>query len=105
MVTDCFRHRHGGPINKLVPFFAHGVQCTPCAKRRLRLVKKMSPMKLSTATAPLASVHFDMLGSFPTKSRPYRFLLVISDLFANLTQAVPPRQISTYDVAAAFLEN
>ena len=38
-------------------------QCTPCAKNRLRLLRKASEMMLFTATAPLNSVAIDILSS------------------------------------------
>ena len=60
-------------------------ECAPCAKNRLRLLRKASQMKLFPATAPLESVAIDILGSLPKSSRGYLFMLVISDRFTKLT--------------------
>lgn len=81
------------------------LECTPCAKNRLRLVKKMRPMKSFTATKPLESVAIDILGLLPTSTRGFRFVLVISDRFTNLTKAVPLSLITPFDVTVAFVDN
>ena len=60
-------------------------ECTPCAKNRLRLLRKSSEMKLFPATASLDSVAIDILGPLPKSSRGFIFMLVISDRFTKLT--------------------
>ena len=80
-------------------------ECTPCAKNRLRLPRKASEMKLFPATAPLDSVAIDILGPLPKSSRGFIFMLVISDRFTKLTQVVPLKRITAYDVAVAFVEH
>ena len=79
-------------------------ECTACAKNRLRLLRKASEMRLFPATAPLESVAIDILGPLPKSTRGYLFMLVISDRFTKLTQVVPLRRITAYDVAVAFVE-
>ena len=79
-------------------------ECTPCAKNRLRLLRKASEMKLFPATAPLDSVAIDILGPLPKIARGYIFMLVIFDRFTKLTQVVPLKRITAYDVAVAFVE-
>lgn len=79
--------------------------CTrTCAKNHLRLVKKMSPMKLLPATTPLESVAIDILATLLSSTRQFRFVLVISGGVNNMTQAVPIRCITPYDVAVVFVE-
>ena len=80
-------------------------ECTPCANNRLRLLRKASEMKLFLATAPLDSVAIDILGPLPKSARGYIFMLVISDRFTKLTQVVPLKRITVYDVAVAFVEH
>ena len=80
-------------------------ECTPCAKNRLRLLRKASEMKLFPATAPLDSVAIDILGPLLKSSRGFIFMLVISDRFTKLKQVVPLKRITAYDVAVAFVEH
>lgn len=80
-------------------------QCVACAKNRLRLIKKSSPMQLFPATKPLENVAIDILGPLPKSKRGYLFILVITDRFTKLTQIVPLRRITAYDVAVAFTEH
>ena len=62
-------------------------------------------MKLFPATAPLDSVAIDILGPLPKSSRGFIFMLLISDRFTKLTQVVPLKHITAYDVAVAFVEH
>ena len=62
-------------------------------------------MKLFPATAPLDSVAIDILAPLPKSARGYIFMLVISDRFTKLTQVVPLKLITPYDVAVAFVEH
>ena len=80
-------------------------QCTPCAKNRLRLIRKASEMKLFPATAPLDLVAIDILGPLPRSARGYIFMLVVSDRFTKLTQVVSLKRITAFDVAIAFVEH
>ena len=77
---------------------------TPCAENRLRLLRNASEMKLFPATTPLDSVAIDILGPLPKSSRGFLFMFVISDRFTKLTQVVPLKRITAYDVAA-FVEH
>ena len=79
--------------------------CTPCAKNRLRLLRKASEMKLFPATAPFDSVAIDVLGPLPKSSRGFIFMLFISDRFTKPTQVVPLKRITAYDVAVTFVEH
>ena len=58
-------------------------ECTPCAKKRLRLLRKASEITLFPGTAPLDLVSIDILGPLPKSSRGFIFMLVISDRFTN----------------------
>ena len=80
-------------------------ECSACAKNRLRLIRNTSPMLLFPATNPLESVAIDILGPLPKSKRGFRFILVIADRFTKLTQVVPLRKITAYDVAVAFVEH
>ena len=62
-------------------------------------------MKLFPATAQLDSVAIDILGPLPKSSRDFIFMLVISNRFTKLTQVVPLKRITAYDVAVAFVEH
>ena len=79
-------------------------ECMPVGKNRLRLLRKASQMKLSLATAPLESVAIDILRPPAKSNRGYLFMLVISDHFTKLTQVVPLKRITAYDVAVVFVE-
>jgi len=65
----------------------------------------MSLMKLFPPRGPLEMVAIDILGPLPQSSRGFRFILVMADRFTKLTQAVPLRRITAYDVAVAFVEH
>ena len=80
-------------------------ECTPCAKNRLRLLRKASEMKLFPATAPLDSVAIDILGPLLKSAGGYIFMLVISERFTKLSQVVPLKRIIAYDVAVAFVKH
>ena len=80
-------------------------ECTPCAKNRLRLLRKASEMKRCPAAAPRDSVAIDILEPLPKSSRGFIFMIVISDRFTKLTQVVPLERITAYDVAVAFVEH
>ena len=77
--------------------------CRSCAKNRLRLMKRTGLMKLFPALRPLESVAIDILGPLPKGSNGHQYLLVIVDRFTKLTQVVPLRRVTAYDVAVAFV--
>ena len=78
-------------------------ECTHCAKNRIRLMKKTNPLKLFPAAKPLEQVAIDILGPLPKSISGAQFVLVMTDRFSKLTQAVPLTKIKAQDVAAAFL--
>ena len=78
-------------------------ECTHCAKNRIRLMKKANPLKLFPAAKPLEQVAIDILGPLPKSISGAQFVLVMTDRFSKLTQAVPLTKIKAQDVAAAFL--
>ena len=77
--------------------------CPSCAKNRLRLLKRTGLMKLFPALKPLESVAIDILGPLPKGAGGFMYLLVIVDRFTKLTQVVPLRRITAYDVAVGFV--
>ena len=79
--------------------------CSTCAKNRLKLRKRTNPFKLFPATKPLTSLCIDILGPLQRTKKGYRFLLVITDRFTKLSQVIPLRKITTYNVAVAFVEH
>ena len=80
-------------------------KCSTCAKNRLKLRKRTNFLMLFPATKPLASLCIDILGPLQRTKKGYRFLLVITDQFTKLTQVIPWRKITTYNVAVAFVEH
>ena len=76
-----------------------------CAKNRLKLRKHTNPLKLLTAAKPLASLCIYILGLLQRTKNGYRFLLVITDRFTKLTQVMPLRKITAYNVAVDLVEH
>ena len=71
---------------------AHTVrECTPCSKNRLRLLKQAGAMRLFRAVKPLEDLAIAILGPLPKSTKGYTFILLITDRFTKLTQAVPLR--------------
>ena len=79
-------------------------ECTPCAKNRLRLLRKASQMKLFPATARLELVALDVLGPLAKSNNGYLFMLVLSDRVTKLTQVLPLKRITAYNVAGSFFQ-
>jgi len=83
---------------------AHTVrECIPCSKNRLRLLKQAGAMRLFRAVKPLEDLAIDILGPLPKSTKGYTFILVITDRFTKLTQAVPLRSIKALDVSIALV--
>lgn len=73
-----------------------------CSKNRLILRQRTNPMKLFPAKQPLASVVIDIRGYFPRMTVANRLLLLITDRFTKLTQAVLLKIITANKAAEAF---
>ena len=67
--------------------------------------KRTNPLALFPATEPLRDLSIDILGPLTRTKRHFRFVLVITDRFTKLTQAVPLRKINALNVAIAFVEH
>ena len=81
------------------------IECGACAKNRVHLLKRRAPLKRFPAIGPLESVSLDILGPLQKSKRGFQFILVITDRFKKLTQAVPLRRIRTADVAAELVDH
>lgn len=79
--------------------------CHGSVKNRIRLRKKTNPLALFLATVPLRSLAIDILGPLTKTKRGFRFLLVITDRSMKLTQVIPLRNITAFNVAVAFVEH
>jgi len=60
-------------------------------------------MRLFPAIQPLEDVAIDILGPLPKSAKGNLFILVVTDRFSKLTQAVPLRSIKALDVSIAFV--
>ena len=78
--------------------------CGNCATTRVRLRKTLNRLKLFPATAPLESICIDILRPLPKSKKGRKYLLLITDRFAKLTQVVALRSFTAYVVAVAFCE-
>lgn len=85
---------------------AHTVKnCVSCAKNRVRLRKGANKLKLFTSNELLQSIGKDILGPLTKSSKGRQFLLVITDRFTKLTQAISLRKIHYLSVAEEFTEH
>ena len=82
--------------------FATVRNCQRCARNRIKLRKKTNFLKLFPATKPLDSLAMDILGPLPKTKKGNEYLLVICCRFSKLTQVIPLRTISSYNLAVAF---
>ena len=78
-------------------------ECISCAKNRVRLLRQAGAMKLFQAVRPLEDLAIDILGPLPKSKQGYSFILVITDRFSKLTQAVPLKAIKATDVSVALV--
>ena len=100
-MTDTLRRTYYWP-QMAADVLATVRSCPPCAKNRLRLIRKSNPMKLFPATTPLECVAMDLLGPLPASKAGNKYILVITDRFTKLTQIVCLRKTTAYIIAAAF---
>ena len=63
--------------------------CNACAKNRVKLLKRMHPLRLFPARSPLEALSIDILGPLTKTKKRYRFLLVVTDRFTKPTQVIP----------------
>ena len=74
-------------------------ECEFCANNRIRLLKKAKKLRLFPATTPLECVAIDILGPLPRFKDGFRFILVVTDRFTELTHAIPLKGIKADAVA------
>ena len=74
-------------------------ECESCAKNRIRLLKQANNLRLFPATTPLECVAIDILGPLPWAKEGFRFILVVTDRFTELTHAIPLKGIKADAVA------
>ena len=79
--------------------------CNAFDKNRVKLRKRMHPLRLFPARSPLEALSIDILGPLTKTKKGYRFLLVVTDRLTKLTQVIPLRRIDVYTVAVAFVEH
>ena len=78
--------------------------CRTCSMNRVKLQKHLNRLRLFPETRPLGSLAIGILGPLPKTKAGKRFLLVITDCFANLTQVVTLQTVTTYNVGVAFCD-
>ena len=76
--------------------------CGRCAKNRIKLRRRTNFLKLFPAREPLESLAMDILGPLTKTKSGCEYLLVICCRFTKLTQVVPLRSITAYNLAVAF---
>jgi len=64
-------------------------KCTACAQNCLALRRHITPLTLFPATEPLEELSIDIFGPIPTSKWGIRYILVITDRFANSPSAAP----------------
>jgi len=79
-------------------------KCTACAQNRLALRRHTTPLTLFPATEPLTELSVDIFGPIPASKKGNRFILVITDRFAELTKCVALRRITAMSVASAIID-
>ena len=82
--------------------FATVRNCGRCAKNRILLRKRTNYLRLFPATRPLESVAIDVLGPLTKTKKGHRYILVMTCRFSKLTQVVPLKTITSYNIALAF---
>ena len=78
-------------------------ECVPCSKNRIRLLKQSGAMRLFRSVQPLEDIAIDILGPLPKSTRGNLFILVVTDRFSKLTQAIPLKTIKALDVSVALV--
>lgn len=68
-------------------------RCGKCARNIFQQRKSTNPLQMFPVREPLVSVAIDILGPLTKSKSGRRFLLIITDRFSRLTQAVPIRII------------
>ena len=76
--------------------------CGRCAKNRIKLRRRTNYLKLFPAREPLESLAMDILGPLTKTKSGCEYLLVICCRFTKLTQVVPLRSVTAYNLAVAF---
>ena len=80
-------------------------RCYSCARERLRQRKRFEPLQLFPPERPLEDVAIDVLGPLPETKNGYKYVLVITDRFSKLTQAVPLKNVDAYTCAVQFVQH
>lgn len=70
-----------------------------CARNRIKVRINVTELQLFPADAPLESVATDVLGELIKTERGNQYLLVMSDLFNQLTKTVLMKGLSGAEVA------
>lgn len=78
---------------------------TKCDRNRLQFRKPTNPMQHFPGREPLASIAIDILGPLSMAKYGILFIMVVTDRFTKLTQAVPLRLIYAFTVVRAFAEH
>ena len=76
--------------------------CVECAKRRIKLRKHASFMKLFPAKRPGEHVAIDILGPLPKTRAGYQYILCMTDRYSKLALVAPLRRIYALNIAQEF---
>ncbi len=74
-------------------------QCSSCARDRIALRKRATPLSLFPARAPLESVALDLLGRLPKSRNGNLHILVMVDRFPKLCRFQEIRSTTAEKVA------
>jgi len=77
---------------------------TMCAQNRLALRQYGTPLTFFNATKHLTEFSVDIFGPPPASKKANRFIRVITDRFAKLTNSVALRRITAMYVASANID-
>ena len=80
-------------------------RCYSCARERLRQRKRFEPLQLFQPERPLEDVAIDVLGPLPETKNGYKYVLVVTDRFSKLTQAIPIKNVDAYTCAVQFVQH
>lgn len=78
--------------------------CEACAKERISLQTKSSPMKLFPSNGPLEDLAMYLLTKLLPSKRGYINMLIFTDRFTKMVQTIFMKATSAYQVALAFVK-
>ena len=78
--------------------------CLPCQRSKVHRHTKAPLSKFEPTSRPFEHVHIDLVGPLPS-SQGFTYLLTAADRFTRWLEAVPIKEIDTYTIARAYMQN